>query len=267
MCDVAGAGALKGCGGMKSKYYEEIPEWQDGVPYDPDASPLAWAHYRKVYTEERWPLLGEFDMVHVDTYNELLHTWYKQDGRLYAPWSRCDEDGYPELILGGDTEFNFNSAKYYLYKYKLKLDKRTLEMFYANHLVYHSPVNFSLMPATGNLQGVKGGSANVFDRLDVFVKWLHAFYIGENDFVLSKARGKNRKRLENYLNSFAGESDERTYDYCAKVYFMEDRMLVRRVLEDGAKPMESAADAVRYMELAQACWAARAERWEKRYSD
>ena len=42
---------------MSNEFYETIPAKQC-MKYDPDSSPLAWRHYKKVYTSEHWGLLN-----------------------------------------------------------------------------------------------------------------------------------------------------------------------------------------------------------------
>ena len=74
--------------------------------------------------------------------------------------------------MAGDCDFNFNAKKIELYRKLLSDKENDLLTECAN--MHHCLYNFSFMPITGNMQGVKGNDKN--DRFDKFVYLLSIFY-------------------------------------------------------------------------------------------
>ena len=222
--------------------------------YDYDASPEAWDKYKEIYTSSRWAFWGKFD------YNNLK----KQGIRIYAPIKINEKyvqfNQYPKFKMSGDTDFNFgkdkkSKKKYEQFKELLRRDYERDELnAYLDELdkcydTYHKVENFSFMPMTGGLQLVKGSCQ--YDRLDMFVYRLSRYYEteGKDKFVLSRARTSNRKALDKYLKLF-----DSIYDYCAKIYMINNKELVKKIIAQGEESIDSGASVVRYMKLAEEFW-------------
>jgi hypothetical protein len=238
---------------MGFDYRQEIESMQNGIYYDPDSSPKAWEHYRRFYTTEHWSLLDEFNLIGVDTYNNLFKSKYKESKykRLLSaikPTSRYAKEGklWSKFCIGGDTDFNFNSSKAKMMKDLLVNDVNAILKLEECQKYHHSLVNFSLMPATGGLNNYKG--KNRYDRFDVFIKDLNSFFLGLSGDVLNDG-GNNIQPLKNFLNTF-----QDIYDYCKKVYFIDDKIFVNRIISEGFMPIKTGEDVVRYMKLAMDFW-------------
>lgn len=242
---------------------KEIKTKQLGIDYDPDSSPKAFEHYKRVYTTESCTLMDEFDWLNVDTRNHLLNENYENAfERLYIKTKNDAIKLGDSFLLGGETDFNFNEQKSIYLMQILKQKKvrhKDVEKLQFCQNNYHSVVNFSLMPATGAMGNFKGSEK--FDRLDCFICSLNEFYTNGNYRVLTEAKGKNKEYLLNYLNFF-----DDIYDYCRKIYFIEDREFVDRIIENGQKPLESREDVVRYMNLAIEYWNRKEQYFKKKMS-
>lgn len=222
--------------------------------YDYDASPEAWDEYKKIYTPLRWDFWGKFN------FNNLK----KQGIRIYAPIKINEKyaqfNQYPKFKMSGDTDFNFgkdkkSKKKYEQFKELLQRDYKGNELDdYLSKLDqccnrYHEMENFSFMPITGGLQLVKG--ACQYDRLDMFVHRLNTYYEtkGKDKFILSRARACNREALETYLKLF-----DSIYDYCSKIYMINSKDLVDKIIAQGEESIDSGTGVVRYMKLAEEFW-------------
>lgn len=242
---------------------KEIKTKQSGIEYDPDSSPKAFEHYKSVYTFDHCPLMDEFDWLNVNTRNHLLNENYENAfERLYIKIKNNTMGLGDSFLLGGETDFNFNEQKFFYLMQILRQEKvrhKDFEKLQFCNKNYHSVVNFSLMPATGAMGNFKGSEK--FDRLDCFICSLNEFYTNGNYQVLSEAKGKNREYLLNYLSLF-----DDIYDYCRKIYFIEEREFVDRIITNGQKPLESREDVVRYMNLATAYWDVKEQYFKKKLS-
>ncbi len=244
---------------------KEIKTKQLGIEYDPDSSPEAFEHYKRVYVPEFCSPMDKFDWSNIDTRNHLLNENYENTfERLYIK-IKNDAMGLGDgFLLGGETDFNFNEKKFAYFMQILQQEKarhKDFEKLQFCQKNYHSVVNFSLMPATGAMGNFKG--SKTFDRLDTFICSLNEFYTDGNYQVLSEAKGKNKEYLLNYLNLF-----DDIYDYCRKIYFIEEREFVDRIITNGQKPLESREDVVRYMNLAIDYWNRKEQYFKKAgYSD
>lgn len=232
-------------------FRKEIKTKQSGIEYDPDSSPKAFEYYKRSYISEFCSPIDKFDWLNVDTRNHLLNESYENDfERLYVKIQDDTMGLGNNFLLGGETDFNFNEQKS-IYLMQILKQKRVrhkdVEKLQFCQDNYHSVVNFSLMPATGAMGNFKGSEK--FDRLDCFICSLNEFYANGNYRVLTEAKGKNKEYLLNYLNFF-----DDIYDYCRKIYFIEDREFVDRIIANGQKPLESREDVVRYMNLAIDYW-------------
>ena len=236
-----------------SNYREKIKSEQEGIKYDPDSSPEAWVHYSKFYTPKHWGLRDEFDFENRDTRNNLLNEnreekEFKRLLSLVKPTSKYAKSGkfWSKFNIGGDADFNFNDEKFELFRGILGNNKEALLQLAECHKYHHSLVNFSLMPATGSLNNYKG--SNRFDRQDTFIKDLNYFFSSNSRDILSEA-GVNEEPLENFLNTF-----DNIYHYCEKFYFIDDREFIDRMISEGAMPITTRDDVVRYMNLAMDFW-------------
>lgn len=169
--------------------------------------------------------------------------------------------------LSGETDFNFNSQKYNLFKKKLITDyfqdKKTynehIKKLDKCHLLHDTLVNFSLMFVMGNLQSAKsiGYKKDWLDRLDSFILMLELFFQMDKKsrihsiLIKSISRKLSKKNIENlvqYLNSF-----ENVNEYCKKVYFINES-LVKKLIKNGKENIDSGEKVVKYMDLAIEFW-------------
>jgi len=88
-----------------------------------------------------------------------------------------------------------------------------------------------------------------YDRLDTFLYCLEQYFKGKSKLVFCCCSEVNESCLKNYLGIFND-----IYDYCRKIYFITDDELIRKLLENGGRPINNAADARRYMDLAIEFW-------------
>lgn len=221
--------------------------------YDPDASQETWDEcYKKIYKVSNWEFWGMFN------YKNLKRTNNKVC-RLYAPiiinnkYPQFNE--YTYFKMSGDTDFNFGKSKGYRTKYEqfekllrrdykgkeLKVHLNTLEECFNR---YHNSENFSFMPMTGGLQLIKG--AGQYDRLDVIVYKLSIYY---DTGILGNMKSRNRDALEIYLKLF-----DSIYDYCEKIYMINNKYFVNKIIAQGKETIDNGASVVRYMKLAEEFW-------------
>lgn len=256
--------------------------------YDPDSSPAAWEYYKKVYVKDGSLKLGktEFDANRLSHCNlekgffSIKHnSWlsYKDQpiivkenqpfyNRLYALKTNTKRDGiYCEAAsrVGGECDFNFNEGKKTRFEKIIKNDSNAAEESKNEALekldecakMHHNLLNFSLMQAMGDLQGVKGedefdGFDRRFDRFDTFVWKLSEYYSKKSKEVLKKAKNEgNRNALCEYLDGF-----KNIYDYCKQVYFIDDQSFIDEVIRQGQLPITNCDNVKRYMSLAQDYW-------------
>ncbi len=228
-----------------SKYFE--PE------YDQDASQNTWDEcYKKIYKANNWDFWSMCD------YENLKET-YNKVHRIYALIiinARFPQfNQYPAFKMSGDTDFNFGSGKNRNQKHEKF--KKLLEADYhgndskgylakleeCNNRNYKLE-NFSFMPMTGSLQLIKQNCDN--DRFDVFIYTLNKYY---TTGILDHARKRNKEALETYLELF-----DDIYDYCYKIYMINSKEFVNKIILQGQEPINCAARVVEYMELAEKFW-------------
>ena len=132
--------------------------------------------------------------------------------------------------------------------------------------MHHDKLNFSVMLATGNMNDFKGtvyfdGSKikcekkrwehkSAYDRLDTFVYCLNEYFINKNELIFSWSTQCNKSCLQEYLATFSND----IYDYCRKIYFIDNRKFVKRLIENGSKPINNSVDLKQYMDLAIEYW-------------
>ena len=279
---------------METNYFsiDEKQEYKGKIVcFDPDSSPAAWCHYKRVY---KWSLGQWFDIDHPQCFS-YVRGYYadvllSNKNRLialptgYKPFKK-DRTGtntyYAVQRLGGETDFNFKDSKKYSKnkygRFRALLEKSfsgedlltAIQLLNDCKIQYHTVLNFSLMPVMGKLQYFKG--QDEFDRFDRFIFFLYEFYQKDyqkecytkcnctifqylNEITLHQ---NNKKALLKYLNSFGQKacSDEAFLDYCHKVYFIRDINLIHDLVKSGAKPaIVDGKDVVDYMKLALRYW-------------
>lgn len=208
-----------------------------------DVSDLAWKTYRLMYKDNfpaEFQVLGDDD----SRQRRCMIEKYANKGRTSAS----------RLLFSGDTDFNFTKgfAHSRLENYRKWLsDVPKFRDMYQNHLTImedltYSVVNISLMPQSGNLQGVKQGVGN--DRMDTFIWALTAYYEGSANVLFNHASYENTEALEDYLSMF-----ENVYDYCQTVYHI-NASLVDDLAASGACPIRTPEEILRFMTLAIRFW-------------
>lgn len=235
-----------------------------------DSSKESWQYYKKIYTEEHWPLIKKFDLENVLTYAERTRTPSKGYQRYlaYVKKEYTSEFG-PMFALGGECDFNFNFDKRKQFEKIIEKERYNEELVKQLEdccSMHHNKINFSLMPTTGSMNNFKGKvyfegdkikyeESNIwnplaYDRLDTFVYCLNEFFINNSSLVLAASTIFNKDNLKNYLRSEFKD----IYDYCKKVYFINDKEFIDVIINNGSKPIQSAKDLGEYMDLAVRFW-------------
>lgn len=235
-----------------------------------DSSRETWKYYKQIYTEKHWRLIKEFDLENIVTYEERNGKPQREIKRYLSyikPESLYVNKFGLKFSLGGECDFNFNENK----------KKQFKELFQGNYLtkeleeqleqccsMHHDKLNFSVMPTTGGMNNFKGGvyfdgskikfTKNIwhktaYDRLDTFVYCLNELFIHKNEFVISYSTQCNKSCVLEYLNTFSD-----IYDYCKKIYFIDKKDFVERLIENGSKPINNSFDLKRYMDFAIEYW-------------
>ncbi len=265
--------------------------------FDADSSPKAWEHYNKVYTKEHWNGINCYNVNNPSFFEYIRNGYYVNEPLSYynslfalpkelVESTDLNGNKYYQacLKLRGETDFNFNQYKYPVFKKILftayidkKIDKDKLEenfknLDYCNNM-HHNLLNFSLIQSSGNMQGYKSKgvllSRNKYeylDRLDSFVFLLDAYYkldekARKTAEIIKNAGEYNNANLENYLNSFSC-----IFDYCKKIYFIDNKDFINKLIKNGEKPINNADDVHRYIEFAKEYWDIKKKIFEEIYS-
>lgn len=231
--------------------------FNDGIKYDPDSSPVAWAYYKIMYRDmivienkvdnnysnrnKCWRIKGTFNYGE----NTLNHINYE-----------IAKTG--KILLAGDTVFNFKKGgetdkayKFDNFVNKAGNLKTKLELCRKMH---HSPYNFSLMSVTGGMNNRKGLSKK--DRPDWLLYDLNRIYSKQNDTILKEMKMfmyQTQNIALNFLFSF------NSFKEYVKVFyhlndFGVDKLLVDAMLKFGKIGINSSDDLDHYMDLAIAYW-------------
>lgn len=244
------------------KFYKLVIGTEDKIEYDPDASPDTFEHYKKIYPE--FEKIFDYRKSHISK-NKVWRLYFNLNDTFRKGDQTNSNVFQDDFYMSGDTDFNFNEKKAPIFEEILKEDlkgkslenaKEKLEFCKKSH---HAMVNFSFMPMTGNLQGFKGLKCQ-HDRLDIFLYHLSKFYKTKDEYILSMAVPKVYERLKTFLGFFND-----VYHYCNKVYHIENKGFVDRLIENGEKPIETADDVIRYMDLAIEYWHMRAVNYATNY--
>lgn len=255
---------------MSSKFEQEVKaeqNWEEKeLKFDPDSSPKAWEHYKKYY--EGVCFVGDPILVKKD-------------------WSRLKSNvsiGNISYEIAGDCSFNFNDKKSKLFKKIVGEDKKLNNALEEAEKKHHTLLNFDLMPVTGGLNKLKGNlkikdnsvmvhdvgrpPKDLHDRLDTFIYFL-------NETLVKREKLKNEQRVnlrdigEFFNNSIYTtsmksenftvlydllEKHNNIYEYCKVFYNIDKEEFVDRLIENGNKPITTAEDVKKYINLANDFW-------------
>lgn len=193
-----------------------------------------------------------------------------------------------KIYISGDASFNFKKGiknkSYQKYEYFEELLTQDyseeklqphLDKLKCCNLMFHSLHNFSLMPVTGGLNNFKGSSVAMkdgkhhLDRLDRFLFLLDKYYNDRciDNPIFSKAHGQRSKEhsvIEN--TNFIKEKLKQFLDYigsvnkyCEYFYLIKNEDLIKELITNGEKPIDSKDAIINYMKLAKDFWAVRHE--------
>ena len=127
------------------------------------------------------------------------------------------------------------------------------------------------MPVTGGLNNFKGTSrlmneehGQKLDRGDKFIYRINDFYENKSmeHIIFSNTHGRksktvtaeeNTQKLKNVLLTFLDKLND-VNGYCKYMYLIDDKKYIRKLVEEGQKPIVTGCDVVRYMKLAEEYW-------------
>lgn len=231
----------------------------EDISHDLDSSEDVWnALYNVVYKDKFSKIFNFDERSDVETSSKCKRWYIKIDNQKQPELRKR----FPKFKIAGDCDFNFNDKKVELYR-KLLL-KEDMPLLKKCHEFHYQLCNFSFMPITGGMNNTKGclrcfvGDTReniALDRFDLFIRELDKYYKGEESWILSRY---NKDALSWYLSNFKD-----VYQYCADVYFIEDRELVDRFILSAEMPIVNRENAVKYMELALEYWGMRMEKFRE----
>ena len=253
--------------------------------FEHDSSEEAWEHYKIIYFKpdgssrinSKYDLKNEKQQLVLCNYKDKKY--YNEPNSKYPYVNRyywlSGEATYDEKSgeysgekenLSGDCDFNFNERKYIIYERMIedeykdypRIKKYALNLLLECNNMHHSLLNFSLIQTKGNMQGFKGGCLNngvyaSLDRADTLVSYLANYYklqdYQKRDSYIIANAGVNKDTLKEYLDSFKD-----IYDYCKKIYLIDNEKFVDRMIKEGCLLIKTGHDVVRYMLLALEFW-------------
>ncbi|MDE6954036.1 MAG: hypothetical protein K2P09_09540 [Erysipelotrichales bacterium] len=218
-----------------------------GISDEYDVELNAWKIYKKMYE-------NNLDF----TEDDII----RNDGRAYLKCIFKHNEKSTELMkFSGETDFNFSTHKkrelcrsrYEHYRKILERDlagneelSKYIEMLNKCSERHHSQENISIMPKSGNMQGVKGSVG--LDRLDVWLLVLDLKYTYKINLLQNHCTMENYLEIDKFLNLF-----DDVFDYANTIYHI-DRDLVKDLIESGKNPLVSASYIITYMSLANRFW-------------
>lgn len=242
--------------------------------YEDDSSKEAWKFYKNQYTPLDWDFWEEFDFDNVKTRYEKDGK-YKNNTRKLL-WIRENSKLVNELgslfSFGGDKAFNFKTQYYNLMKLVDDDQSDSNNKKYVISLLedckecHSSEQNLAILPTTGGLNNVKGSvffdeshnirysskkiSGKQMDRLDTFIAIVDDYFKNNSELILSYVKGKpNEQYLINFLEKF-----DDVYDFVDKIYKLDDKKFVDKLICNGRKSIENIDDIERYCLLAKEYW-------------
>lgn len=231
--------------------------------HDRDSDQDTWKKYNIIYKKEFGDLF-DFNLIEDKETSSKCPRCYIRFNSITKPELA---EKYPRFSMAGDTIFNFKkksntayrqNGKYETYENLLSESNQIDELEHC-HYRYHDFENFSFMPITGGLQGVKQIYAQ--DRFDKFVVLLKQYYDlpkGERDkhifITYRKGYGRGKICVENKeaLKAFLGKFDNH-FEYCKKIYFINESFVEELILQ-GCKPINNGKRVIEYMKLAKDYW-------------
>lgn len=271
--------------GFDTKFATQIGEsqvWEGKeILFDPDSSPASWEHYKICYKDTFKDIYNiqspQFFSYFKGKYVDIPLEYYNRLYALNVGAKRKKEKWYSiyqaESRVSGETDFNFNEYKYgkflnilfnELKNNKEEFEKQKAELDKCSKM-HHTLLNFSLMQTMGGMQQVKSrGLGDRFDRPDTLIYLLDCYYRkdekNKDKFFSGRASAANKQALRDYLDSFTD-----VYDYCKKIYFI-DEDLVKKLINNGSKPINTVEDISKYMDLALEFWKQKEEKLRSLYS-
>ena len=240
---------------------EECLSNQRGVDYDPDSSPKSWKYYSHSY-EHHYRLFSKFSFKNPE-YAKWENFSYVNKLDENVPYQRlyvfADEgdvfESAPHVFrLGGETDWDFKEDSNRRKNKFGKLSKFIKNDHVKKRLVeckrmHHTLLNFSIMPATGNMQGIKSeGYGDWLDRFDSFASIIDDYYQKKNELLLSKSKA-NQNSLVSYLSNFKGVDD-----YFNQHYFIDNTDFIQRLVLSGKSDLNNEEHVKRYISLAEEYW-------------
>lgn len=244
--------------------------------FDADASQFVFENvHSKLYSKNDWWFWGVLDFEHLkQTTNKIP--------RKYAMPKKIDNDTVKRLYesknlnikklgnfrMSGETDFNFKDIKFKYYKDLINEDKtisdcekeKIIKQLEECKKMHHSLCNFSLIPMTGGMNNVKGMLQQ--DRIDRFIYVLDDYFKNKNNITNYKhhifSQCRSNKIIQEALSEYLSLFDD-IYDYCRKIYKIDDAKFVERFIESGSKEISTANQVREYMNLAEQYWKMKAE--------
>lgn len=241
--------------------------------YTNDSSKESWEVYKRKYKSSDWDFWDEFDFENIKT---RFQKDEKYDNKRYLLWLKDDSKFLKKLgrlfSFGGEKVFNFGK-KYSILKKIIDNDNNSKHKEYCMNLLkecesmHSSKYNLSILPTTGGLNNVKGSlyfdENNIeyssdsslinekLDRFDTFIAIMSDYFKKNSELALSYCKGQaNEESLKEFLTLF----DDDIYKFCYRIYLINDKNFVDKLVENGKKPIENTKDVVRYCHLAKEYW-------------
>lgn len=262
------------------------------IEFEHDSSDEAWEHYMKIYFDNKgnskindiYNLVHEYQLVLCNYrdgkyYNEPIYggknRYHFLSKNAYYNKITKEYSGEKEN-LSGECDFNFNHLKSKVFKGILEYEQEGSREQWLKKLeecqeMHHTLLNFSLMQTKGNMQGFKGKCFDgeretMLDRLDIFIFYLSEYYKTDDSrkdstLILENA-SLNKRILRGYLDSFVD-----VYDYCNKIYFLDEKKFVDRIICEGMLQIKTPDDVKRYMLLALDFWNKKEESIQRIYDN
>lgn len=250
--------------------------------YSSDSSGDVWQeYYEPFYKNIGWDFWNIFDYPKSES---------SEKKRVYAKCYKNSEK-YSEIFLncqlGGEMDFNFNSnripkmwrkGKYEYYENLIKKDSemtqndknKAYKLLKECKKRQYRCCNLSVFIRTGGLNNIKGKISQdkrALDRFDVFVFVLNDYFDKRNKYekngyredymhiIFSEAwhgAKENRERLYEYLKLYRNIED-----YFKKNYNINNKELIKDLIESGSKPIDSGNRVIEYLEFAKRYWNAK----------
>lgn len=245
------------------------------VKFEHDSCPEAWTHYERIYNTTiahgtEWEKGITYDINNRYSISNRPKFMSKNKDGYFRNFQCLNIKG-DDFKFGGDCDFNFNrkllkSGKTRVEEVKERLCNENylekLNICVDNH---HRLVNLSLILTTGGLNLFRGrlGSGWTSDRFDEFIYQLNKFYMLKEtspENLKDLPICKKSKNILDFLSKFNS-----IYDYMEKMYFIEDKLFVNRLISNGAKSLHDEEVLQEYIDLALKYWDLREKKFIEIY--